>query len=479
MKRRLRFGCLLMCFMLLFCDVQVFATSEGGDSSVPTAGDANFVGPLTPDQKTEAVTDTVNSSGDLYKAISALTSYSFSDQAKKDAVCESVGLIVTTFKNSGFSDAAIAGILANAKSEGCLDPFMMQGNVSKMFDAYVLWKTGIREYGEYPVCNTGGAGLFQWTGAGEKGRRTSASNWFKENDPNYLTVTGKDGGVVYLAGSGKQVSYVLVEDSVHGKVWGGKSSICARVGVSDPGSIDAFKNESDPTKASLIWTVCWERPGETPDKTVSDANARCVLAPSWYEIVKGNYAWGDYVSEAQMQDVATTLTSAGYWSEDDLSAYCKLMEINIDSLLGDALRENLNQDELSGLAAWERNVHHDIEENGLIMWCRRIVMLFGILFIMWVSLIYCAYWFDRVNNFFYIDMLGILTFGHLHMSDTEQECTFHVQDIGKEGRKTVNHKTILFICIVGIAFGACIVTGVFYDLLQFIVYKIFKLLGKY
>ena len=96
-------------------------------------------------------------------------------------------------------------------------------------------------------------------------------------------------------------------------------------------------------------------------------------------------------------------------------------------------------------------------------------MLAGILFTIWMALIYCAYWFDRINNIFYIDTLGILTFGHLHMSDNEQESTFRVKDIGKD---------ILFICLAGTAFGVAIITGGIYIALRWLNDLIVRILGR-
>ena len=177
---------------------------------------------------------------------------------------------------------------------------------------------------------------------------------------------------------------------------------------------------------------------------------------------------GTAISASQQagEQIAIQLVSAGYWTEDELSVYSKLIEAPVD--LSGAVRERLSQEQLEGLAMWERENKHSLEEGGLIYWLRRIVMLVGILFTVWMGLIYFAYWFDRINNFFYIDALGVLTLGHLHMSENEKESTFRIQDIGKEGHKTVRHRDILFICLVGIAFGVCIITGGIYTALRWV-----------
>lgn len=170
---------------------------------------------------------------------------------------------------------------------------------------------------------------------------------------------------------------------------------------------------------------------------------------------------------------ADAMKQAGYWSEDELSAWARLSEINVDDLIDDLSREMLNQNDLNGLAQWERNVQSDIDANGLIPLLRRIITFVGILLMVWMVVWYLAYWFDRTVSFMYIDLLGIVSFGMLHMSDNEDESTF---GLGKEGRKTVNHKTILVICLTGIAFGVLLVTGTFYRIIGLLVQWMKRLL---
>ena len=64
------------------------------------------------------------------------------------------------------------------------------------------------------------------------------------------------------------------------------------------------------------------------------------------------------------------------------------------------------------------------------------------------------------------------------MSENEQESTFRVKDLGKDTHKTVRHRDILFICLVGVAFGVCIITGFIYDVLNSLIRTIFRILGS-
>lgn len=257
-------------------------------------------------------------------------------------------------------------------------------------------------------------------------------------------------------------------------------------------SFSSFKSATDVTSAAISMFDCYERgagvnillgkaakaytSGKSNDQWFVDEHKnRPEKAALCYTLFTGT----DIApSSSASSTLASSLYSAGYWTEEDLAVYARLIEIDVDSILAGATRENLSQDNLYGVAMWERNIKYDAEESGFINILRRAIMILGIILIIWVMLIYCAYWFDRVNNFYYLDLLGILTFGHLHMSDTESECTFRVKNLGKDEHKTVNHRAILFICLTGIAFGVLIITGVFYSFLQRIIYFILRRIGS-
>lgn len=165
----------------------------------------------------------------------------------------------------------------------------------------------------------------------------------------------------------------------------------------------------------------------------------------------------------------------GYYSEDQLSAYCKLAEVDLTELLNSANRNSLEQSDIEGLANWERNINNNTSDSSIIHYLRIFTMFMGIILIVWSVLVYLAYWFDRINNFFDLDLLGILTFGRLHMSDTEEKCTFKVKDLGKTEKKTVNHRAICFVCLSGICFGVLIVSDMLYKILYTLIHFIKRL----
>lgn len=150
-----------------------------------------------------------------------------------------------------------------------------------------------------------------------------------------------------------------------------------------------------------------------------------------------------------------------------------------DSITEFMREEDLSKDQLKSIADWKNNI--DYENNDVLLKFIRVIVIFlGICFIVWVVLIYLCYWMDRINNFVDIDFLPIVTGGRLRVSPEEFECTFNPKDfIGKKEPQTVNHRTTLMICGIGLFFGVLVISGRLYDLINFLVRKLLNLLGLY
>lgn len=163
----------------------------------------------------------------------------------------------------------------------------------------------------------------------------------------------------------------------------------------------------------------------------------------------------------------STVALSGAYTESQLSAYTKLKEVSIQSkYLDGAQRGVLSQDETTNLDNWEMTANEDKGAWSFVKVLRILTQIVGILFIMYVLLIYVAYWFDRLNVYFDFELLGTLTLGRLHISESEDKCTFGIHTVNDlSSRMTVNHKAILFICTVGLLFGLSIVSGLFYSIL--------------
>lgn len=141
--------------------------------------------------------------------------------------------------------------------------------------------------------------------------------------------------------------------------------------------------------------------------------------------------------------------------------------------------EDLSKDQLKSVSDWKNNIDYE-NDDVLLKFIRVIVMFLGICFIVWIVLIYLCYWMDRINNFVDIDFLPIVTGGRLRVSPEEFECTFNPKEfIGKKEPQTVNHRTTLMICGIGLFFGVLVISGRLYDLINFLVRKLLSLLGLY
>lgn len=171
-----------------------------------------------------------------------------------------------------------------------------------------------------------------------------------------------------------------------------------------------------------------------------------------------------------------SIAGGAYYTEEQLSAFVKLAENNIQKeYLDKATRDNLGQSDLENLASWEDNVNNSKKEYGFIAWMRIIVMWIGIIFTIYIFLLYLAYWFDKLNSIIDLDILSIMTFGRLHVAIDDKEANFSLGK--KQDRMTVSHKDILFICITGLIFGTLLITGVFYKIVTNFVNMILRWIG--
>lgn len=136
----------------------------------------------------------------------------------------------------------------------------------------------------------------------------------------------------------------------------------------------------------------------------------------------------------------------------------------------------LKNEDITDIEDWKSDIETRNSESFLIKGGRWLTILFGIIFNVWMLLIYISYWFDRLNNFFDYSMLNLVTFGKLSISPDENECTFSLTSLGKGDKRTVNHRKVVEIVVIGLAFGMLIVSGVFFQILGGVVNKILEIL---
>lgn len=138
--------------------------------------------------------------------------------------------------------------------------------------------------------------------------------------------------------------------------------------------------------------------------------------------------------------------------------------------------QNMNNSDIYDVENWKADLEKKNSESFLIKGGRWLTMLFGIIFEVWMLFIYLAYWFDRLNNFFEYRLLELITFGRLTISPDEDSCTFSLSTLGKGEKRTVNHKKVLEVVIIGLAFGTLIISGTFFRILSAVVNKILEIL---
>ena len=170
----------------------------------------------------------------------------------------------------------------------------------------------------------------------------------------------------------------------------------------------------------------------------------------------------------------------GYYDESQLSAWTKIINekyIGYKSLT----RNELSQSELNSLSDWEQNIKYDdLENHGIFKYFRYVFMFIAIMMMVYSVLLYCCYWFDKVNPLFDISLLYIVTFGKLTAAPTDEEVNYTVQDFFKNNKgksKFVNHKYMIVVCLSLIFFSLMILTGSIYKIIFSIITWISRVFG--
>ena len=194
-----------------------------------------------------------------------------------------------------------------------------------------------------------------------------------------------------------------------------------------------------------------------------------------YELLTGIDAEqaGGLMEEESANEFATAMVSSGLMDETEFVKWKVQTECSIE--FSDIMK--LRDNDIYEVETWKSDLEKTNSESILIRGGRFLTILFGILFEVWMLLIYLSYWFDRLNNFFDFSVMRIVTFGKLSISPDESECTFSLTDLSSSSMKTVNHKKVLEICIIGLAFGTLIVSGAMFDILSLLINKVLSILG--
>lgn len=396
-----------------------------------------------------------------------------------DGEMHDYSLMISTLKAGGLNTNAIAGILGNVSHESGGKIFAIEGYYggkrTKEGKTYAEFEDG----GTYDYDSTKpitskyknggeiggvGHGIVQWSFG-----RADALSSFAESHPEFGSVT-----VTHWKIS-KKTSWE--QETCHIPNMAGQVAFMAIELEGDYKAVkDKMQGASSASEAAKIFMDDYEKPAK------ANLSARQASAEKAVKVIE---ACTGVVEEAPANNndpdgvndsTAILNTMSGYWNEDQLSAYIKLTESNIqEDYLNKATRESLGQNDLYNLAQWKNRVKFSKQEDGFMAYMRILVVGVGIIFTIYIFFLYFAYWFDKLNCIIDLDVLSILTFGRLHVAMDDKEANFSLGR--KQDRVTVNHKDMLFICIAGLIFGVLLITGKFYQMVYLLILFIRQRLG--
>ena len=324
-----------------------------------------------------------------------------------------------------------------------------------------------------------GVGIIQWS----FGRRKAFSEWCKENNKNTVkevqgAISDGNGGwltdgsyVTYIGDLAAQAEYIIIEMETQGQytqnyepsAYGGSSGDYANLYP-----MEEWLKSTDVVAMAVNFCSHYERCNLKEDIY----STRGAFAEICYKLGTGTDI-SEGVNQSTSNQIMQNLISQGLYSEGEFVKWKKMTESVLE--FGDIA--DLTDDEISDIANWKGDMEYTNSENFLVKLGRLVTMIAGIIFLIWVVFIYLFYWFDRINNFIELDLLKMVTFGKLTISPDESECTFSLKDIGKTGTRTINHKKIIGVCIIGVGFAVFIISGTMYNLLNKFVLSILKFLN--
>ena len=182
---------------------------------------------------------------------------------------------------------------------------------------------------------------------------------------------------------------------------------------------------------------------------------------------------GTYIDTDTVAGIIDEMRTTGYWTEDEISSFSRLSEMNIQAMyLDGATKENLTQSELENLEKWKVNTGYGDTESKIITNFREFIQIVGILCLIYAMLLYSAYWADRVNPFFYMGFLPFvtaITFHRLKVADNECSASLIFDKIEENAKRLkieeVTHLQICILCLKWMFMGVLMMTGTFYDML--------------
>ena len=423
-------------------------------------------------------TTTTDTSAEFKNALKDCLGYEPSDKE-----IYNYSYMISMFKTDGLNDIAIAGILGNILHEG--------SNIYAIEGHYGSQETeeGVQNYTEFEDgktyhFKTKGYILTLKSGGKIVGMGHGVIQWSNENADNlfkFAQEKSKELGFTYVS----VYHYFLKTYGGHQMdewAWAYIPDIVGQMlfMITEYQPYISVKEKlnacTTPEDAAKIFCDDCEKPA-SPNYTERGGSAKTAL--KMVQVHKGTVGDAndqiDGVDEDVDEKIGTYMVQMGFYSEKDLESYCKLNELNFTDMLAEASRDNLSQDDLDTVKAWEDNITTHPVLNAF----RVTIMVLGILLTVWAIFFYLAYWLQRVNNFVDIEFISLLSLGKFQMADEETNSNYGGLTKNAENGKTlVNHKAVIKICLVTLFLGVMLITGLIYNFVLWIIQLVTGTLHK-
>lgn len=172
---------------------------------------------------------------------------------------------------------------------------------------------------------------------------------------------------------------------------------------------------------------------------------------------------GETVSDADTQ-VDMGITEVGSAMDEGQFAVLSNWDTSLVTM---AQKEWLSVNEQKQIATWKSNI--DNNSMTYVSFMRRLISFIGIFITIWCLFFALSYYMDRVNNFFDVSMMNIVTMGRLQISP-DNSSTFNKssKEVSKSEIKLVNRRDVIFIVMIGCVVGVLLVSGGIYGLVNMI-----------
>lgn len=423
-------------------------------------------------------------------------------------------LLIQVGRERGLSDTSIAGIMNNTVYEGNWNSVedcnssvkdVNTGAMGVSPKAGGTYDSDYKPTTAYPTHGQG-VGIIQWT-PGDTKICAACDTVCSKAGCSYFTISRWVANVTSVTTSncraaieaGNIAKKTIKVPEVEGQIYY-LLNMDSGNGFADAGSISQINACTTAEAASYWFTVNKERPNNkeatgvarqaTANKALAAVKAfdGVVLPHEDIEIIgeeeEETPTTGDLDEverDIQLDTMYESMYEDGLITEDQLGAYYKLTEKNmhLDELTRDTFGATFDEEgnkidgeaekyseNLRQLNQWEDNIEG--EKITLVKVLRWICMFIGILMIMWVLLMYIAYWFDKINTIVPFSVMAIVSFGHYVVADNEDSSDVNMMNPEKTGKmKQINHKGILLICLLTLIVASFLISGVLFNWMRY------------